>query len=121
MKYRSISTRKNKTMHKNMKCLRWRTCVEFVSDPRSYSFNKNLLTEFITHALVLHQRGVLKSVPAVQDLGVVGEGGDSPQGQHHMVRQEGGGPLTKPCDDGTVPTVLRVTQYQNFLLLHILT
>lgn len=89
--------------------------------PKITQFLSNLLTELITYALILHQRGVLESVPAVQDLGVVGEGGDSPQGQNHMVRQEGSGPLTKPRNDGTIPAVLGVTQYQNLLLLHIFT
>lgn len=101
--------------HKNMFAFTY-LHIEFVSQ-----FIKIPLTKFITDTLVLNQRRVLESVPAVEDLCVVGKGGDSSQGQHYMVRQEGVWPLPKPRDDGAVPTVLGVTQYQNLLSLCIIT
>ena len=80
-----------------------------------------LLTEFVADALVLHERGVLEGVPAVEDLGVVGERGDPAQCQHYLVRQQGVGPLTQPGDDGPVPAVLWVAQDQGPSVLAVLT
>lgn len=105
-------------MHKT-KYMHSHPCIEFASDPSQTV--QDGLTELIAHTLVLHQCGVFKCVPAVQDLGVVGEGCDSSQGQNHMVGQQRRRPLTEPGDDGAIPTILRVTQYQNLLLIRIFT
>lgn len=81
--------------------------------------SRGALTEFVADALVLQQRRVLERVPTVEDLGVCGERGDAPECQHHLVRQQGGGPLAEPCDDGAVATVLWIAEHQDPLIVAI--
>lgn len=86
--------------------------ISYLSDPTGS--RAVTLTELVTDALVLQQRGVLKRIPAVQDPRVAAQRGDAAQRQHRVVDEQGGRLLPEPRQHRAVAAILGVTEDQHF-------
>lgn len=68
------------------------------------------LTKLVADALILQQGGVFEGVPAVQDPRASIQRSNAAQRQHRVVYKQRGRLLSEPCQNGTVTTILRVTE-----------
>lgn len=68
------------------------------------------LTKLVADALILQQGGVFEGVPAVQDPRASIQRSNAAQRQHRVVYEQRGRLLSEPCQNGTITTILRVTE-----------
>lgn len=71
---------------------------------------KKRLTKLIAYALIFYESWVVKGVPTVQDLRVLADHCDAPQGQRKLVRENGRRLILDAFQHRAVAAVLRVAE-----------
>lgn len=89
----------------------------------SYHFMKRVpaLTKFIADTLAFKQSWMIKRVATVQDAGTFVQDRNATQRHHKLVDQPRGRSVLNPLQHGTVSTILRVTEDDDFGVVCVVT